>query len=209
MKQDMTISFMTMRKIVGILGVSLGPLAILFGVLLGTGEIEKNFSSYYLTNVRDLLVGVLFFTGSFLIAYKGYDKHDNITTTIAGISAIGVGIFPIEATIPNNLFNLNTFWASALHLLTAIVFFVSLAYMSYFRFTKTDQKSLSKEKKMRNLIYKICSITIVLSLIFGGIHMFFDFFDGGPIFVNLLQNLMLISFGVSWFIKGYEKNIFS
>lgn len=197
----MIISYMTLRKAVGILGMSLGFIAVLGGLIFGSGEIEESFSKYYLTNMRDIFVGVLFISGAFLLAYKGYDKVDNIVTNIAGISAIGVAIFPVEVTDPNNLFNLNQFWTEALHLITAIFFFVALSYMSYFQFTKTSGE-LTKRKKNRNLVYRICAFVMLGSLVIGGFHMFFNFFDGGPYFITIIEIVMLLAFGVSWLVKG-------
>ena len=197
----MIISYMTLRKAVGILGMSLGFIVVLGGFFFGSGEVEGSISEYYLTNMRDIFVGVLFISGAFLLVYKGYDKVDNIITNITGISAIGVAIFPVEVTNPNNVFNLNQSWTETLHLISAIFFFVALSYMSYFQFTKTSGE-LTKQKKKRNLVYRICAFVILGNLVIGAFHMLFNFFDGVPYLITIIEIVMLLAFGVSWLVKG-------
>jgi hypothetical protein len=191
---------MTMRKLIGILGMALGFAVVFGGVIFGNGGIERSFSAYYLTNMRDLFVGVLFITGAFLLSYKGYDFHDNLITSLSGIMAIGIAIFPVEATIPNNIFNFNTTWASALHTITSVSFFLLLSYMSYFRFTKGS--SDTKIKKTRNIIYKASALVMAVNLVFGGAYMFLGLFPDSPYFITIIEIIMLNAFGVSWLVKG-------
>jgi hypothetical protein len=48
-------------------------------------NIESSFSDYYYPSSGDILVVFLCVPGAFLFIYKGYNKKENILSTIAGI----------------------------------------------------------------------------------------------------------------------------
>jgi hypothetical protein len=90
--QSLLISYRTLRKIVGILGLSL-PFTLLGGgyvinVLLNGGlvfdlGVENSVSSYYHTEMRDVFVGTLCVIGFFLLSYRGHERKDNICQACA------------------------------------------------------------------------------------------------------------------------------
>ena len=170
---SLTVSYLTLRKLIGILGMFLAFICVIGGLIV-TGTIEKSISAYYYTVMRDVMVGVLITSGAFLLTYKGYDFKDNLVSSIAGVSGIRVALFPAEYRI--------------IHLIFAMIFFLSLAYMSYFQFTLGNNK--------RNRIYKICGIVIVVSLIL------FPISKSIPYSILILETIMLLSFGFSWYTKG-------
>jgi hypothetical protein len=83
----------------------MGLLALAFPILLwplgaqflGT-SLQISMSAYYHTDLRDVFVGILVAIGTFLILYKGFSRREDWALNIAGISAIGIAIFP---TSPN------------------------------------------------------------------------------------------------------------
>src|SRR5919199_3499875 len=103
------ISYYMLRNAIGTIGILL-PFVLVFGNMLFEGlVIQDSISSYYYTRMRDVLVGSLCATGVFLFSYKGYDDPnrawrrlpfkgtDDLASTIAGISAVGVALFPTQS----------------------------------------------------------------------------------------------------------------
>jgi len=193
MKQNMLISFLTLRKIVGILGVSLSFLVVVGGLLFGKGKVEGSISAYYGTNMRDVFVAVLAIAGAFLTSYHGYDKLDNVLSKVAGVSAIFIGLFPFAYFEPGNFLNIQYPAIRVLHYVSAAVFFLSIAALSYFQFSKGSNK-------LRNIVYKTCGIVIFASVVLAGLHGITSF--GGNYFILIIEAVMLVAFGVSWFVKG-------
>ena len=148
--------------------------------------------------------------GIFLITYKGYDKKDNLISTLAGVGAIGLGLFPaaIISTDPTPIHTASVGFIenNLIHLSFAFLFFASLAYMSYFQFTKTGhQNQVTKEKRKRNFIYKACALVMVLvgiTLLMITMNDFLSdlFSPYKPIFFG--EVIAIWAFGVSWAIKG-------
>ena len=193
------ISYLTLRRLLGILGV-LFPVILLLGcyVFGKCGEIQPSISEYYYTNMRDVFVGILFAIGLFLFSYKGYEKTDHLAGNFGCVFAVGVAIFPTLS--PNPVI-------STLHLISATLLFLVLAYFSLFLFTKSKKVAKpTKQKRRRNRIYRVCGLVmlgciLLLFLIFA----FFskpgsDLLRYKPVF--WLESLALWAFGISWLTKG-------
>jgi hypothetical protein len=201
------ISFQTLRKTVGWLGISL-PLAMIAGNLLFTrcNCLQDTVSHYYYTVTGDLFVGILSAVALFLFAYKGYDSKDNWWTCLAGFFALCVALFPTNnnssdscaiSSLPNHEVR------RVIHYFSAAAFFLILAGISLFLFTKS-KGTFTKEKKWRNRIYRICGIVILLCIAAVGLY---GLSKGDspwsrykPVF--WLEWAALIAFGVSWLVKG-------
>ena len=197
---NLIISYLTLRKLIGILGVALAAFCVMGGILFGTGNIEQSISAYYMTNMRDVFVAVLAVAGAFLMTYKGYDKLDNVLSTIAGSAAIGVAFFPMAYVAPGSIFNIGMPVIGRMHYVSAAIFFLVLSFISFFQFTKGGDNP-SKKKAWRNLVYRICGITMFSSIVLVFIEKITPI-NGGPYFVLIMEALMLFAFGFSWFVKG-------
>lgn len=195
------IDYLAMRKVIGILGMAL-PFILLVGFTFTGGcGVKSCVSEYYYTNMRDVFVGVLCATGLFLISYKGKYRIDNISSSLAGVCAFIVAFFPClpdsqDATCPIPSYDL-------IHLISAIVFFLSLIYISACLFTRVEKHQIkTREKKQRNGVYIGCAIVMFMSIL--AIPLMKWLFPGlspySPEF--WLESIALIAFGVSWFIKG-------
>jgi len=171
---NMIISYRTLRKVIGILGMALAFICIIGGLILNT-KVQQSISAYYNTVMRDVLEGILITAGVFMMTYKGYDLKDNIVSWISGISAVGIAMFSLNTHVP--------------HFIFSAIFFISLAYMSYFQFAKG-------KNIIRNRIYRICGIIIMTCLII------FPFVQNIPYSIITLETIMLEAFGISWLIKG-------
>jgi uncharacterized membrane protein len=84
-----------------------------------------------------------------------------------------------------------------IHNISAVVFFLLLAYNSLFLFTKSSGEMTEKKKK-RNIIFKVCGIGMVVSLICIVPLSIFQVW-GGTWWVEMFA---LAFFGVSWLTKS-------
>jgi len=210
------ISYMTLRKTVGWLGISL-PFALLIGNSLlswltdfeiGCNPIKSSISHYYYTRMGEIFGGTLCAVSLFLFCYKGYEKIDSRSSNIAGIFCLGVVLFPTSSTnaIPCNLRGyVADSLTGTIHLSCASLFFITLAYMSYFLFTKTGGV-MTPQKIKRNFIYRTCAIVIIASIAILALYVFV-LEDKFPALVPYhivfwFEALALIAFGISWLTKG-------
>lgn len=207
------ISYNTLRKTVGWLGISL-PAAMLLGnyFFAHCYYVQDSISNYYYTATGNLLEGILCAVAMFLFAYKGYEKIDNISTSLAGLFALGVAMFPTNNNSSDSCAILNLPFNTArnhTHYIFAASFFITLALISFFLFTKSNHHDINHatpEKRKRNMLYRVCGMVIFLSIVLIAVY---DYFETGvfkslekykPVFC--LEWVALIAFGVSWLTKG-------
>src|ERR1700712_569374 len=156
---SLIISYLTLRKVIGFLAVSIVPVLVLGSFILDhTNKIQISASAYYYTSMRNPLVGIICGISMFLISYHGYTWKDSLASKLAGIFALGIPFFPTSETSDKSDI------ISTLHYITSAIFFAILSYMSIFLFTKTSG-NMTPEKKMRNRIYRICGIIMLISII--------------------------------------------
>lgn len=189
-------SYHSLRKAVGWIGILL-PFVLVFGhlIIFRGGRPLDNMSVYYHTGMRDVFVGAVCAIALFLFFYRGYDRWDEISADLAGFFALGVAFFP---TVKEGSWD----WIAWVHFSCAACFLVILALMSIFLFTRGEIHP-TEMKKRRNLVYKVCGITMLVSL--AAIEVFFLFFDGinsDSGFVLIAETITLVAFGISWLTKG-------
>ena len=83
-------SYLFLRRAIGLIGLALPFVLVLGKQLVQGGDVAGSLSSYYYTDLRDVLVGAMCAVGVFLLAYYGHDYVDNIASTVAGLGAIGL-----------------------------------------------------------------------------------------------------------------------
>ncbi len=200
-------SYLDMRRIIGILAITLPVILVAGGFNQVGAVIQGSLSSYYYTNMRDFLVGMLFTVALFLISYKGYELVDDVVTNLSGLFALGIIAFP-TSMFSNRVVRVGVFLtpdnvSQYIHLAFSILFLLSLAFNSIYLFTRHGGAP-SREKKMRNLVYVVSGI-VMLSCI-AGMVVYIAFFSHTPLSkgrpVLVFETIALMSFGVSWLVKG-------
>ncbi len=213
---SIVISYLGLRKMIGIIGITL-PFALALGkLLLNEPGIQPSISAYYYTGVRNIFVGGLCAIGVFLGSYRGYEPRDNIAGKLACVFAIGVALFPVR---PDTGFTGDQEIIGRFHLAFATALFLTLAYFCLKLFTMTHQtgtpaptKHPTVQKKRRNKIYKVCGYAILAciglivlfeALFLNSWSLFPDYhkvakFD--PVFV--FESIAIVAFGFSWLTKG-------
>lgn len=191
------VSYLTLRRLVGILGVLLPVVLALGCFALGwcTG-LQDSISDYYGTRMRNVFVGVLFTIGWFLFSYRGHERKDDIAGDLGCLFALGVALFP--TTSENGL-------VRAIHFASATALFLVLAYFSLRLFTKTKEGGTpTPEKLTRNKVYVFCGVIMLVCIALIALYSMFLQGTGisgiKPVF--WLESLALWAFGASWFVKG-------
>jgi hypothetical protein len=208
-----TISFNTMRRMIGILGMALPLLLLAWSALVSDSPfILDSISSYYHTDARDLFVGIMCVISFFLLYYRGYDLLDFIAFKLAGTSALGIAFFPANMNCKTNCYihlapNLSP-TTNLIHFISAAIFFVTLAYVSMFLFTKTDPRAtrgeMTPNKRRRNVVFVLCGAIIALCVaslvLVDALPENSRIYEYNPIF--WIETLASLSFGFSWIVKS-------
>lgn len=192
----LALHFLGVRRAIGFVGLAL-PLVLLVGGWLVFGmALEPTISDYHGTPMRDVFVGMLCAIGVFLWAYRGYGAEDLFASQFAGTFALVVALFP------------NVGATSTVHFAAAALFFVTLALMSIFLFTKSKDPKGQRPagKRHRNAVYVACGVGIFACLAAIVVYKVWleAAVDGlaaiGPVF--WLESLAVWFFAASWIVKG-------
>lgn len=181
------------------LRVVLGVLAILLPWIvaaLNGGFPQSISATYYVPQCITPFMGILIAASILLMCYNGYDLQDDLVLTASGVFGLGICLFPTWTSTADfvGTFNVPVDISSTLHNVCAIVFFALLAYNSFFLFTKGDGNP-TKNKKIRNIIYRVCGVGMIASfamLLLPDFH----------IKVWLMETVALFFFGVSFLTKA-------
>ncbi len=201
--QPLVRSYLFLRKGVGIIGVALPFVLIIGKIILESPGISGSISSYYYSVMRDVFVGSLWAIAVFLICYR-YEIWDDIASTIAGICAIGVALFP---TTPDVGATQRQSAIGLAHTSFATCFFLILALMVIFLFRRTDQENPTRRKQQRNTVYLFCGIAILACVVFAALLLLVPNLPVIPWLRPLhpifwLESVSILAFGVAWFVKG-------
>ncbi len=205
--QSLIVSYLTLRKLIGILGILLPFACLLGGSVFPHLPVMDSISAYYHSNMQDVLVGLLVGVSLFLMTYKGYEKRDMFMAIASGIAGLGIAIFPcasrVDPTIAVGVFEFRPPIAGWLHYGSSVLFFVLLGINSFFLFTLGDKANWTKRKSMRNWIYRACGLVIFASLVTLGI---LTIILGEElitmVWTFIFETVMLLAFGISWLVKG-------
>jgi len=196
-KNNQIISYYALRILIGATGMLL-PLLLIIGNLVAnkTMHIEFSVSDYYDNSTAgDILVGVLFVLGFFLMAYKGFNRTDSRTANFGCVFALGVALCPTTSS---------NYFIHIMHFVFAVLLFSVFIVFSIYLFRKSDQpKGFNKQKDKRNKVYLVCGINIIACIICITIGMIFleDLCKTYHL-VFWFESLALMSFGFSWITKA-------
>jgi hypothetical protein len=198
---ELAVSYLFLRRAIGFIG-SLLPVVLPLGYALSTGKwlLLASVSSYYYSDMRNVFVGGLCAVGVFLVCYR-YRRWDDVFATAAGTCAIGVALCPPRPPDASRLAEV----AGVLHIVFATLFFLTMALMCWFLFTRSSKPVGQRPaaKNARNLVYRVCAVAIVVFTALAGLSAFASqsFIDTvHPLF--WCEALATFAFGFAWFIKG-------
>jgi hypothetical protein len=206
---NLVVNYFTVRKAVGVIGITL-PIILLIGdfVFIKCNRVENSISDYYYTIMGHYLVGALCAIALFLYSYKGYDKIDNWLSNLSCIFALAVAFCPTTCADHDPFCNILTIdsspFISAMHNIFAVLFLLSLAYYSYFIFTKGSDNP-TPQKINRNKIFRICGIVILVAVVLMALIVNIQYLAQilSPYkVIFILETIAVWAFGLSWIVKG-------
>ena len=196
---NVTVDTKRMRIMIGVLGMLL-PWLVALITLSWPQSISITYYSIFAVGTFMVVLGS---AGILLINYKGYEKIDDISATIAGIFGILICLFPMtylsDPSVKTGVLHLPSNISNIFHCISAVGFFGTLAFMSFFLFTKTSGR-ITPQKKIKNVIYRICGIGMLASFL-----LFFLNFIPNLECYNLtwiVEAIALFFFGASWIVKS-------
>jgi hypothetical protein len=233
--EPQVLSYLAVRRFLGMLGLSLPLLLILYALL--RGAMQTSISGFYHTHMGDVLVGILCAIGTFLVAYQGYPRKpgerlsDRWVSTIAGIAAIGVALFPTTAPEgacpPGERFSVQSEdealleylcsvqglieYPAWLHVTSAAVFFGCLAIFCLFLFPKGHRHpdgriDWTTAENRAYLVSGIALVASIVALVFYGLQAWREGSVSEALdayyWVFFWEAVGVIAFAISWLIKG-------
>ena len=191
------ISYMTLRKAVGYVGISLPFVLAAGNWLIFSGRLQQSVSDYFYTGMRGVLVGGLCVIGAFLLAHRGDHRWDRLVTNAAGIGAVGVALCPTPPSHPS----LKAAIFGYCHFAFGAVMFTALAVIALWLFREPGPgQGLSQ---VRDRVYLTCGIVMVAALALTGIAslpLATGLSGLDPVF--WLETTATAAFGVCWLVKG-------
>lgn len=188
----MRINTLRLRALIGWLGMLLPWIVVLL-----IDYFPASISETWYTNACTPFMIILGSASVLLICYKGYTRIDDVLLTYSGIAGLLICLFP--CAIPGVTGRVGTFLidmeiSAMIHNLSAVVFFGLLSYNSFFLFTKSSGY-MTRNKKIRNIIYRICGVGMIASfllLLLPNFH----------IKIWLVETIALFFFGISFLTKA-------
>ena len=218
-RNQLVLSFLTVRRLLGLLGVALPVILVVFGLAVNN-RIEDSVSAFYYTGMGDVFVGILCAIGVFLFAYKGYPPEigehitDRRVSRVAGVGAVVTALFPpFDPNAPDCevvTCTITGLPGSALHFAGAGTFFAAMAVFCLVLFTRSAPGTQpDADKRRANAIYRWCGIAILLMLS-GLVAIFLLVTPGSSLDLQLkavnlvfwLEAVAIIAFSTAWLVKG-------
>lgn len=196
--------YMRIRNVCGLLGMLLPWIALFSAGIISDHPNEEWWWSISATYYQSpALVGVLTAASIVLMSYEGYDRLDNIITSLSGLFGLGVVLFPCAVSWMPAGSNVGFFQipmpiSNTIHSCCAGVFFLLLAFNSAFLFTKSSGV-MTDSKRLRNSIYRFCGWGMI---VFEAIFVLLSVIDAPGYCVMLVEIILLQLFGISWLVKG-------
>jgi hypothetical protein len=205
---EMVVSYLTLRQMIGWIGL-LMPIGVRLGALIFEGiHTTDSISAYYYTGMRDVFVSTLVLGGALLTCYRTPAWHDNVVAIVAGVSAIGIGLFPMSPTFAAEILQKYPEMGEAkcyiirgllgFHFLFVGAFFSLSFYLVYFRFSAFTPQIPTRQKVMRNKIYTLCGAAMFAAFITIGILASMN--KASSIFWP--EAVAVIAFAAAWLVKG-------
>lgn len=197
-----------LRCIIGWLGMLLPWIVLCLSYIFGYGFPDSISATYYLPVCIVPFMVILGSAGLLLFSYKGYDKHDDIICTLAGIFALGICLFSCGTkdlltrwqwlTVNSvGTFQISPDISGILHNICAVGFFLLLAYNALYLFTK-GSVDMTEQKRKRNIIFKTCGIVMCIAMLAIVPVSIFEVWGG----VWVVETIALAAFGISWLTKA-------
>lgn len=195
-----------MRRVIGVMIILLCPLSVLFG-LFGINVNPEGWwysvsDTYYATSAP-VMISIIAICSFFMCTYNGYDIFDRIVNVISGLGLAVLVLFPCKNKGLNladvGIFQLPSNISSICHLAGTYTAFIGFFINVMFLFTKHGNE-LTENKKKRNLIYRICGMSIPVVTILIILHNINIITLPNTIWIA--EFIALTACGIAWLVKS-------
>jgi hypothetical protein len=214
-ENDLVLSYMTLRNLIGFSGFLL-PLFLIFFTKIKDGDckIQGSISDYFYTSTGDVLVLTLCVTCVFLITYNGYGGWEKLLMYLSAIGGLGVAFSPTTdkhcatSSVHTHMLDGETapmIFGVERHLIFAGMFFISLALISIIFFPKTKPGEMvqkGSQKAKRNWVYRISGWGMLICVAVIIIHEIVSDHKEKSAFIFWGETVALFLFAFSWLTKG-------
>lgn len=150
---------------------------------------------YYAPTITPFMI-ILGSSSILLMCYKGYQLIDDVINTLTGIFGLCICLFPC---FNGGFGKVGTFQVPVeisgwIHNISAALFFILLAYNVLFLFTKSSGE-ITKNKRIRNIIYRVCGIGMLVALVCL-------FIFSGHAVTWWVEAIALMFFGIAFLTKA-------
>lgn len=225
-------TYFRMRRSIGYIGLAL-PILLIAGSWIFGHQILPSISEFYYTSLRNVFVGAIVSLALFLFCYSGgpllrdsvwFSKdnqlnkklflNEDLLTTIAGVCALGIAVFPTEI-VNISMENMHewTFYdfhspgvqcpkhINIIHLFCAGSFFLIMAHLIRFVFVAQETADMEDHER-RIRIYIWSARTMMAALILSVLVVLFrDSKTTVPI-IFILESIALVAMSTAWLTKG-------
>jgi len=203
-------SYVILRNGIGVLGLAF-PVVLIAGA--GLDNVQASLSAYYHFNavepgkfgagtMRDAFVGMLCAIGAFLFFYRGHSLQEDLALNVAGIAAVLVAMVPMDWPVDGAL---EASASARIHSLSAIIFFVMIAYVCVFR--ARDTLCLMDDLAARRFFEGIYLLLGLLMLATPAAVMALELFapNAQNGFATLIVEVAgVFVFAAFWLVKSWE-----
>jgi hypothetical protein len=196
---DAVFDYRALRLFVGLVALGLPEVA----AFISSTPLSSISASYY-TEARDIFIGSLFVIGALLWAYNGRKttgeiRWDKIIGKVGSLAAFCAAIFPTSCT------GCGVTLTSTIHYVAAVILFSTVAYFCW-AFRNSATASLTQDKKAgrRVVIYSVCIIAIVGSMLgAGAAQLMVSVAARETLSITYYAELVaMLAFGVAWTVAG-------
>lgn len=183
----------TIKLIMGIIAISLAALTSFFS----DTPIQSISASYHEGGwARDIFVGFLFTICALMLAYNGRSTYEMVCSKIAAMAALAVALFPCKCGDHEEII-VNA------HGIAAFIMFSVLVIFCYLFFRRASSKG-HPQARVRAIIYAICGVTIVATMLI----LLIDHIIDGRISLKITrltyycEAAALVAYGVAWLVAS-------
>ncbi|MHA6885535.1 hypothetical protein [Ralstonia pseudosolanacearum] len=202
--QPLQISDHALQQTVGwislLMPVTVRLLALMFDHIWTMNSI----SAYYYTSLRDVFVGALVVGGLVLAFFRTGHPRDRRVTIVAGVSAMGIGLFPMTVTQPDadarliDTMQHGPHGPLGYHDYFVATFFMLAFYLVTFGFRVNTPANPTPQKRRRNRVYVICGCLMGFAFCWIGVLRLLH----NELSIFWPETLAVMSFAVAWLVKG-------
>jgi hypothetical protein len=190
-----------LQFMVGLIAVLLPVVTVLVVSIYDEEELRGSISAYYYTRTGGYFVGSMCALGVIFASYRHHPRPDyvldNRLSNAAGVLAVLVALIPTSSD-PDPA--VGSWIGRAIHLASAFVLLLILAYLSYYRFTRPKGSGhTTPKKRLQNQVYRLSGRIIVIGVL---VIFLASAFDADPWLPLLSESIAVIAFGCAWLVKS-------